>query len=115
MIRAITLPNGRQCSVGVYVKAWRALQRMPQDELVKGFSYDYDSAGYILQRMREGIHDRINRHDRRYGIGRKWSPDWQRATYHCARNVNTPRLIVRKGQVPYWLRDQLAHRICTDD
>lgn len=28
MVHVITLPNGRQCSVGVYVKAWRALQRM---------------------------------------------------------------------------------------
>lgn len=76
---------------------------------IKGFGDWPESAEYVLREMRYGMMDRINKHDRKYGIGRKWSGEWQRETANCARDVNTPRLIVR--YVPLHLRARLAHRI----
>lgn len=110
MRRYITLPNGKRCSIPMYVKAWRLLLTLPPQEPISGFSWWTESAADVLREIRAGMHDRINRHDPAYGVGRKWSPDWQRAAGHCARAVNTPRLIVRQIH-PADLRARLSHRL----
>ena len=71
--------------------------------------------------MRRGLHERITEavpYTLRGLVcplppkGRKWDPDWQREARHCAREVNTPRLIVRWVPRDFALR--LAHRVLTD-
>lgn len=108
-LRVIRLPNGRLVGLGRYVAAWKALLGMGPDEPVKGFDHFTMTAAEVLAAMREGLADRINQHARGYGLGRKWSSDWQRAAYLTAHEVNTPRLIVRWAPVD--LRARLAHRI----
>jgi len=111
--RVVGLPNGRQVTLGEYVRSWRALLDMDRDAQVAGFDYFADSAARILARLAEGLHDRINRHVPGYGVGRKWSDDWQRAAAQTARAVNTPRLIVR--WIPKDLAARLSHRITKED
>jgi len=82
---------------------------MPARESVRGFGHFAQPASEILTALRDGMHDRINRHIPKYGEGRKWDHDWQRAAMQCANFVNTPRLIVR--WVPQDLKARLAHRI----
>lgn len=108
----ITLPNGKPCGLDVYVRAWRTLKTLPADAKVKGFGHFAEDASYILRELRYAVHDRINRHIRSYGRGRKWDQNWQRDAIQTAHAVNTPRLVVR--WVPPDLRGRLAHRITTD-
>lgn len=68
----ITLPNGRNCGAGKYAAAWRAILSMPVDASVDGFENFPESAGRVLAKMRAALMDRINRHVRRHGMGRKW-------------------------------------------
>lgn len=111
---AITLPNGQRVGLRTYCESWRALQNAPPGTLVRGWDHFPTCASDILSELRRGVHDRINRHNRTgYGRGRKWSDDWQRAARHCAREVNTPRLVVR--WVPHDLRRRLAHRLERDE
>jgi hypothetical protein len=111
--RCVTLPNGRECGLGVYVNAWRKLRTMDANTQVKGFDHFPDRADSILRELRWGLNDRINHHIKGYGVGRKWSQDWQRAASQAARAVNTPRLIVY--WVPCDLRKRLAHRVTTGE
>lgn len=112
-MRVIGLPNGGQCTLGTYVASWKTLLTMDPGAEVGGFDYDARKAGYVLSALAEGLHDRINRHDPRYGVGRKWSDTWQADAYRTARMVNTPRLIVR--WVPKDLAARLAHRTWKED
>jgi hypothetical protein len=112
-MHTIRLPNGNRCSVSRYVAAWRALRSMPADTSTKGFDHFPAPAGDVLGAMRDGLHDRINRHDPSFGRGRKWSSDWQRAALQTSHAVNTPRLIVR--WVPQDLKARLAHRVSAPD
>jgi hypothetical protein len=107
--RVITLPNGKKCGLGVYVKAWRTLKTLAPGSRVNGFDHFPEDAAQILREIRKGMHDRINQRIPAYGVGRKWHQDWQRHALQCAHDVNTPRLIVR--WVPWDLRLRLAHRI----
>lgn len=111
-VRVVTLPNGRACGLGVYVTAWRSLidiTRLTPKALIKGFDHFPEEASRVLDALRDGLHDRINRHVPHYGKGRKWDHNWQRAAIQCAHEVNTPRLIVRYA--PPDLAKRLAHRI----
>lgn len=88
MIRhIITLPNGRQCSVGIYARAWQALKALPPDSCSKGFGHHPERADYILSRLRFGMHDRINRHVPDFGVGRKWGDDYQTHLYRDSRRL----------------------------
>lgn len=110
MIRLITLPNGRRVTLGTYAAAWRAILAKP-DGLFPGFDHFPERGRHILNRIREGLHDRINRHLPHYYKGRKWDPDWQSATIHAARELNTPRL--RIYWLPPHLKQRFAHRLST--
>lgn len=109
MKMVITLPNGRQCGLAVYARAWRELLKMDPKAQVKGFGHFSEAAGYILARLREGLMDRINRHDRSFGRGRKWDPDYQRAMFQASRMLNTPRLII--DWLPPDLKARFAYRL----
>lgn len=102
--RVIVLANGRSVSLRVYAKAWRELTGLPRDAQIRGFDYFAMSAGAVLDAVREGLMDRINRHIPDHGRGRKWSSDWQRMMGHAARQLNTPRLIID------WLPPELQAR-----
>ena len=111
--KAIRLPNGKWCGLGHYVYAWHALKAAEPRENIAGFQHFPTPAAEILQELRYGMHDRINRHIPAYGAGRKWDADWQRAAIQCAHQVNEPRLVVR--WVPKDLKARLAHRIHQED
>lgn len=64
-VRVIHLPNGRSCTVGTYVRAWKALQvaeAKGSKALFPGFFDWPEPAPVILSAMRAGMHDRINQH-----------------------------------------------------
>ena len=113
-MRYITLPNGRKCGLAKYIAAFRTLKQAKPESMWPGWDYFSTSASSILSAMHYGIHDRINRHIPAFGAGRKWSSDYDRAARNCARCVNTPRLVVREGMVPFEFRTRLAHRISHD-
>ncbi len=60
----ITLPNGKPCSLGVYVKGWKAIKTMAPHETVRGWTWWAEDACRVLDDIARGVHDRINRHDR---------------------------------------------------
>jgi hypothetical protein len=113
VVRVIVLGDGRQVRLGVYVAAFRSLLALPLDAPVSRDCRDRyaSTSGEVLRQMRAGIHDRINRHDAAFGVGRKWSHIWQIETERTARAVNTPRL--RVTWAPHHLRTRLAHRLST--
>lgn len=95
--RYVTLGDKRRVPLGAYVAAWRAVLAAPADQrtdrsLCERFP---STAGDVLREFRDGLHDRINRHVPGYGVGRKWSADWQREAVHFAASINTPRLVIR--------------------
>lgn len=95
-MKCIILGNGRKIGLTRYVAAWRACKTLPpQTWIGPGVSGWGETAGEALQALRAGLDDRINRHIAGYGIGRKWTPDWQRAVLQAAHQINTPRLIIR--------------------
>lgn len=116
MRRFVTLGSGRRVTLGAYVRGWRAVKAASPETLytdsLTGWRDDPTPAGRILAQFRYGMHDRINRHIPGYGVGRKWSPSWYWETWRFARDVNTPRLIVRWAPVEF--RQRLAHRLTTD-
>jgi len=57
----ITLPNGKKTGLGTYVSAWKAIKKLPPNASVPGFFDFADSAGRVLNAMRSGIDDRINK------------------------------------------------------
>lgn len=105
----IVLPNGRRCSVAVYVAAWKQLKLVKPDTSVRGFGDWPASAGDVLAELRRGLDDRINRHDPHYGRGRKWDHDWQRHALQTAQAANTPRLAIYYIMPDF--RARLAHRL----
>jgi hypothetical protein len=86
MTHIFTLPNGRQCGARVYAKAWRTLKAMHPDTLIN-FGHHAERVDDILAAMRGMLSDVINRHDRTYGVGRKWDNDYQIAMWR-----DSPRL-----------------------
>lgn len=113
MINAFRLPNGRLVTIKSYVKAWKTLRSMDPNAMIPGWDDFPTEAWRVLREMRRGMHDRINRHMLDHGKGRKWTDDWFFAAFRCARDVNTPRLIVR--WVPAEFRSRLAGRLTTTD
>lgn len=124
--RYVTLP-GRIVPLGTYVRAWRQVIAADPEAV---FAQGLDGGGSrtareIRRQFCDGMHDRINSRvpcalrgtpeapKPVSPVGRKWSPDWQRAARRCAREVNTPRLIVR--YVPADLHGRLAHRIYEEE
>lgn len=112
MKHIITLPNQRQVTAGTYAAAWRAIKAKP-DAFFPGWDYFPISGREILKAMRDGLHDRINRHIPQ--AGRKWDADAQGDLWRLARAVNTPRLIVRRQafgpEARRIIDSRLTHRV----
>lgn len=126
MIRTVTLGSGRSVTLGAYVRAWRRViaadPDTPVSEDLRGWGRS--TAGVARRQFLQGMHERISEavpYRERGTPGatakarqfRKLDPDWQRAARLCAREVNTPRRIVR--YVPREFRERLAHRIWADE
>lgn len=117
----IILPNGRKVTVGEYTRSWKILKQLPLDRIIclgnqttKGaFSYFPETAQQILERIKFGVHDRINKHLKMNG--RKYSSDYERAALQCSYRVNTPNLIVRETEIPFEFRERLRHRIFKEE
>lgn len=96
MQRYITLGDGRKIGLGKYVAAWKACLELPANAPIgRGINGWGQTAGEALRDLRAGLDDRISRNIPEYGVGRKWSTDWQFATWNASRAINNPRLIVR--------------------
>ena len=110
MKRCIVLADGRRLGLGDYVRAWRRCLTLPPETYIgRGISGWGQTAAEAIYDCRRGMDDRINRRIPGYGIGRKWDPDWQAQTWRLARELNTPRLIVR--WIPTEWRRRFAHRL----
>ena len=108
--RYITLGDGRACGLGTYVKAWRAILTLPERQWLVRCPDGYGgTASDALRQLRDGMHDRINRHIPGYGKGRKWDSDWQRTMTQSAHALNTPRLII--DWLPADLKARFAYRL----
>lgn len=58
--RYITLPGGRKCGLGEYVRSWKALKALPPETYVANWTWFEVRADSILKEIRYGVHDRIN-------------------------------------------------------
>lgn len=96
-INVITLPNGRSVRLTSYLNAWRALLDMTPEvrrgRCFIGWSDVAEDGEGILEAMRRGLHNRINRHIRGYGMGKKWSADYFYAARRDAQVVNSRRVV----------------------
>lgn len=59
-MRVMTLPNGKQCRLGTFVRHWRELKTLPPDTLVNGWEWYPMKASDILRAISAGVQDRIN-------------------------------------------------------
>lgn len=76
------------------------------------------TASQYLAWFRRCLNAKINRDRKRYGRkdgGDNYMSDYERSTMQIARRVNTPRLIVRKNDVPFEFKGRLAHRIYQEE
>ncbi len=111
-VRCVIIPCGRPVSVRQYAAAWRMVRSLPPDTPIRARQWDHcdTTAGRVLRDMRHGLHDRINRHVPRYGIGRRWEPEYAGDVARLARTLRD-RCVVRPCDVPRDLVPRLAHRI----
>lgn len=112
----ITLPNNRRVSVGTYANAWKTLKSLSPDALMPGFDYLPERADVILRKMREGLHDRINKHLPPAEYERIRDNERFYSARRLATVVNS-RLIIRESTVrhlPRKLVKRVAHRITPD-
>lgn len=112
--RVVRLPDGHRVSLGEYVRSWKEILNLVRedrgDAKLWGFHHSERSAREILDNLRDGMHDRINRKIPGYGVGRKWSMDWFMDAYRLWIKLNY-RHIIRERDVPREWRKRLAHRI----
>lgn len=106
----IVLGDGRRVGVAAYCAAVRKAKANPCAHFNRTFEDRWGGPGAeIVRQFVKGVHDRINHGDPAYGVGRKWSPDWQRAMRQAANFLNVPRLII--DWLPPDLEARFAHRL----
>lgn len=110
---AIQLPNGKWVSAGAYCKAWKEVKSAPQLSY-GGWGHFGEPGTDILKDIRKGINARINAKIPGYGVGRKWSKDWEMRCWRGAWNLNR-RIIVRFGELPKEVEKRVAHRLYSPD
>ncbi len=91
--RYITLFPGKHVGLGHYVQAWKRAKELPGDTMLPcgPGSWTPMTVEECLRRLRASIHDRINKHDEHYGIGHKWSSNWQIAAWRDSRKLRDYR------------------------
>lgn len=107
----ITLGDGRRIGIAAYVRAWKQCKMFPAHTYI-GKSGWGQTAGEALRDLRAGLDDRINRRIPGYGVGRKWSDDYEREMLHARVRLNQPRLVI--DWLPADLRDRFADRLRTE-
>lgn len=105
----IKLPNGRSVGLGTYVAAWKQLRALPSDLLVPDFFEWPTPAGEILERIRHGVHDRVNRH-LSWWQNAKLGDDYQRGLVQDTAQLNQPRLRIHYLNTPC-LRARFVDRL----
>lgn len=110
-MRVVTLPAmDTAVPLASYVAGIRAAIAHPGATFKHGLTTWWPVCGADIRReFLAGVHDRINRHAPGYGKGRKWSQEWQADTMRAARDLNTPRLVIRR--LPRDLRARFGHRL----
>ena len=109
---SITLPNGRKIAATEYMKAIRTVRTLPDGTYIEKAGATKEQ---ILSQYSRMMNNKINKGDKDYMKGRKWSSDYQRSAVKTAIRVNTPRLIVRETEVPKEFMSRLKNRIYTGD
>ena len=119
MQRVVFLPEGRQITLGGYVRSWKLALAAPHNAVFKdGFNWYPEDKASVLREFRRGLHDRINRRidgfpgtlrPRAFPNSRKYSHEWQIETYRAAIQLNQPRLVIH--WLPPWLKRRFAHRL----
>ena len=119
MKRIVYLPQGRQVTLGNYVRAWKCALTAPDTAVFdKAFNWYPETKTEVLREFRRGLHDRINRRiDGFPGTlrplphpnTRKHDSQWQLETYRTSIQLNQPRLIIH--WLPPWLKKRFAHRL----
>jgi hypothetical protein len=114
--RYVTSGCGRRIALSAYVAAWKTAIIAPPGAVFSGSPSDSRepaSRERVLFEFRRGLHARINRHDSAYGVGRKWSDEYQIEMIRAANDLNTPRL--RIYYLPPALAVRFSHRLCRRD
>lgn len=101
----IRIPGGRSVTIAEYVRSWKILLTVAPGANVPRWGDWGGTAAEVLQEIRAGIHDRINRKDPRYPKGRKAGADYQRALAQFRLYVENPRVIIS------WIDPILGPRI----
>ena len=119
MKRVIYLPQGRQVTLGDYVRAWKLAITAPTGAVfTKAFNWYPETKTDVLREFRRGLHDRINRRidgspgalrPRAHPDTRKHDYQWQIETRRAAIQLNQPRLIIH--WLPPWLKTRFIHRL----
>lgn len=119
MKRVVHLPQGRQVTLGNYVRAWSLAIAAPEGTIFnKGFNWYPQTKNEVLREFRRGLNDRINRRidgfpgtlrPQPHPNTRKHDYQWQVETHRAAIQLNQPRLIVH--WLPPWLKTRFAHRL----
>jgi hypothetical protein len=74
-IRIIRKPNGQACSISEYVRSWKQLIIMPQTAEVANWNWYPVTAAEIINDIRQGVHERINRHLPWFNVQNRYNPD----------------------------------------
>jgi hypothetical protein len=76
-MNTVVLPNGRKCSIPSYIASWQRLKTLAYETEIDGWEWYPCPVRDILRQLHDVLHARINRHDPRYGKGRKWEDRYQ--------------------------------------
>lgn len=112
----VPLPNGRYVKAHDFVQGIQKIKSLPDGAIIRGAGQwgANTTKEAMLREYREMIDNRINSKIPGFDNGRKKQSSWQSTASQLALRVNTPRLIVRKGEVPKEFRVRLNHRIFKD-
>ncbi|QNP78370.1 hypothetical protein [Agrobacterium tumefaciens] len=104
--------TSKRVSLLTYVQGVRQAIASPAQTFKHGLTTWWPVTGADIRReFRHGITERINRHLPGYGVGRKYSDDWQRSASRVAGNLNGQRILTMINQCPKELRRRLSHRL----
>jgi hypothetical protein len=100
----------REYTAGGLIAAYRWARANPDGQIQIDRFENLTGAEWLVW-FRQCLHRKASRG--LVQVGRKWSSDWFNQARRTAREVNTPRLVVR--WIPFEFRKQLAHRLFTED
>lgn len=109
-MNSCTVQGSRRVSLASYLSVVRAAKLHPLTQFRTSLrSWAPSSGEQIVREFRDALHEKISRGMPGYGVGRKWSEDWQTETRRAAWGLNQPRVVIH--WLPPWLRDRFGHRM----